>query len=722
MAVLAGAPLLEQVIGLKWAGWIGAAVLTIGAALGIKFAYDQGWFLLMPPVARLAMMSMAGVLLLAAGEIVYRRVNRVSAASLFGAGVAMFFLVSYAGHGYYDLYSRDAAFILMGLSTLLGAAVAVRGKLVSIAVLALLGGNLAPIVLSSGHARLVPFLSYLLMLQLTAVTLAAWHAQPRWWMLRALSLATTALWIATLLLRGAGSADPYGPLFLFLLVYGALYQAELIISVLRANPGLASVPENDPDPSPAPLHSAGAGFSMTVTALLTAALLVQLTGEPALMRGLVVLALAAVAAASGVLLALRAQSIRSTLGEGLAPGDALSLSLRLQAAGLVVVAVPVALSGVWIVFAWSTFAVLLAALGAALDLPTSRRAAVAVWVLALIQLVLWTALSSGAGGIGPWDPWLSLFGHTIPVCTAVALVHALLGHVIAGLLRVTRRQDTILENAPDLPHDGQLHYARPAAARLRQAGEMPQLARVLNVLAGLAWVAASLTTLPPLGATAVILLYAAALFAAHHALPWLHLATQALLVLCLAAGKWLLYDTFILRFDRGWSALERLPFLNAQFLIGVALLAALIFAARLLRRRDATMPESEPAAPLLGLAAVLVVLWCGSFEIDRAFERLATIGSSVFADPSRAKQVGLSIFWALFAVASVAAGFRFRIAGLRYIGLGLLAVTLVKVMAIDLSDVGTGYRVLSFVALGLLMLGTSVLYGRLSPRLLGRPS
>src|SRR5438067_2347011 len=35
---------LEQVIGGKWAGWIGAVVLVIGAALGIKYAYDAGLF------------------------------------------------------------------------------------------------------------------------------------------------------------------------------------------------------------------------------------------------------------------------------------------------------------------------------------------------------------------------------------------------------------------------------------------------------------------------------------------------------------------------------------------------------------------------------------------------------------------------------------------------------------------------------------------------------
>ena len=50
--------------------------------------------------------------------------------------------------------------------------------------------------------------------------------------------------------------------------------------------------------------------------------------------------------------------------------------------------------------------------------------------------------------------------------------------------------------------------------------------------------------------------------------------------------------------------------------------------------------------------------------------------------------------------------------------LALFAVTLLKVVTIDMSQVSTGYRILSFVGLGGLLLVTSVLYGKLSPVLL----
>src|SRR5581483_5642952 len=46
---------LERTIGLKWAGWVGAVVLVVGAALGVKFAYDQGWLGQVPPIVRLSM-------------------------------------------------------------------------------------------------------------------------------------------------------------------------------------------------------------------------------------------------------------------------------------------------------------------------------------------------------------------------------------------------------------------------------------------------------------------------------------------------------------------------------------------------------------------------------------------------------------------------------------------------------------------------------------------
>jgi uncharacterized membrane protein len=113
---------------------------------------------------------------------------------------------------------------------------------------------------------------------------------------------------------------------------------------------------------------------------------------------------------------------------------------------------------------------------------------------------------------------------------------------------------------------------------------------------------------------------------------------------------------------------------------------------------------------------VLIGLWLVSVEVDRYFEvRAAAAGAPELL---RTKQVVLSIVWSVYALACVAAGFAMRVAGLRYFGLALFALTVGKVMLVDLNAVRTGYRILSFLGLGLLLLGTSVLYGKLSPILL----
>jgi len=121
---------LERTIGLKWAGWAGAVVLVIGAALGVKFVYDQHWFGEVPPAVWLSSIFVAGLGLIGVGEVIYRRVHAIPAASVFGAGVATLFLAGYVGHAYYNLYTPGTALFLMAAAALVGALVAMRGNLV----------------------------------------------------------------------------------------------------------------------------------------------------------------------------------------------------------------------------------------------------------------------------------------------------------------------------------------------------------------------------------------------------------------------------------------------------------------------------------------------------------------------------------------------------------------------------------------------------------------
>jgi uncharacterized membrane protein len=173
-------------------------------------------------------------------------------------------------------------------------------------------------------------------------------------------------------------------------------------------------------------------------------------------------------------------------------------------------------------------------------------------------------------------------------------------------------------------------------------------------------------------------------------------------VAVLLALKFLVVDTL------AWRILSRpapvTPWVNLQTLAAAVVFGGLLGAWRLLVDHDPV--RARRTLRVAGFLAVLVPLWAVTFELDRVFRGMA-------------QQFAFSIFWSAASIGLVVAGFRFRVAGLRYFGLGLFAFTLLKVVFVDLSEAGTGWRVLSFLGLGLLLLGTSVVYGKVSPRLLG---
>ena len=120
-------------------------------------------------------------------------------------------------------------------------------------------------------------------------------------------------------------------------------------------------------------------------------------------------------------------------------------------------------------------------------------------------------------------------------------------------------------------------------------------------------------------------------------------------------------------------------------------------------------PRVDPrgGAPIRSAAwglIALIGLWLGSLEIDRAL-----------ANEAMAAQAGLSVYWAVYGVLLVAAGFLTSTAAARRAGLALLSITVLKVLIFDLTNVEAVWRVVSTVGAGLLLIGTSIIYTKLSP-------
>jgi uncharacterized membrane protein len=95
---------------------------------------------------------------------------------------------------------------------------------------------------------------------------------------------------------------------------------------------------------------------------------------------------------------------------------------------------------------------------------------------------------------------------------------------------------------------------------------------------------------------------------------------------------------------------------------------------------------------------------------------LAAPGSMLYgsqlAGRQMAERFSYSAWFLIAGAALLAVGFRRRSALLRWQGLVLLAVTIFKVFLLDTSTLSQGYRIVSFLALGALLLGVSFAYQR----------
>ncbi len=113
---------------------------------------------------------------------------------------------------------------------------------------------------------------------------------------------------------------------------------------------------------------------------------------------------------------------------------------------------------------------------------------------------------------------------------------------------------------------------------------------------------------------------------------------------------------------------------------------------------------------LLGVAAVGAVYAASLLIVD------VIQGDSV--ERSQTAQVALSAFWATVGLVAIIVGLVRDIRELRFGGLALLGLGVAKIFLYDLSELDELYRVLSFVAVGVLMLAGAYAYQRV--RAVGR--
>ncbi|MGC1462619.1 MAG: DUF2339 domain-containing protein [Terracidiphilus sp.] len=160
------------------------------------------------------------------------------------------------------------------------------------------------------------------------------------------------------------------------------------------------------------------------------------------------------------------------------------------------------------------------------------------------------------------------------------------------------------------------------------------------------------------------------------------------------------------------------PIFNERFGTYCVAIAVFIFAAWLARKAGAEADtDQEPTWQALAVVAALavnaIILMAVSLEIHGYWWSLRwQSDQTMYSDYRMYAQFTYSAWFMLFGAILLAAGVWRRSAFLRWQALLLLAVSIGKVFLVDISELSQGYRIISFLGLGALLLGVSFIYQR----------
>ncbi|WP_294334651.1 DUF2339 domain-containing protein [uncultured Sphingomonas sp.] len=718
----------ETLVGGRLPIWIGGVALVLAGFFLVRYSIEQG---LLGPAARTGIAALFGLALVAASEVVRRlpatRDDARLGQALAGAGIASLYGTLYMAAALYHLIAPLPAFAAVVLVTLGALALSLRHGPPT-AIMALLGGFLAPLVAGFAAAGIGPLLVYL---GLFVAALFGLAVHRRWgWLAFAASFAGLA-WAQFLIavVGGHGNLASIGG-FTMLLAGGAsavLPAAGIRNRWLRLLPLLAGmlqlvaiVPGLDFGP-----------LAWSFYLVLAAATLILAWRDPvylpgafasvALLLALEALALASPHRGATPIAAIVATALFAGTGQWLwARGRSWVTLALLGAGGPVLVAhafaadlLPAALWGLLEALAAAACARLAWQLRREPEDPALTAATLATALLAAVALAqfvphgwLSVPLAIVLGGLALWARRVrapSLF--VLPLLPLLAALVAAGPALLAWV-------DTI---GSALSGDHLPYRHLPAVADLLRTLALPIAAALAFLVDPRDFGRARPAAAAIAGTAGVLLLYTLAKQPLAIATPERFLAwgflERALLTQALLAA--------------GWSLLRsaRLPRLG-QALLVLGLARLLCFDLLLLDPALVT----QAAGPALALHLALAAFWCwtlprlripaalGSIAAALAGVRWLAHGTLLTGPIGSFENGGYSAALLVLALAWLWRGIAAGAHDLRIAGLGLLTITTFKVFLVDAAALDGLLRILSFLGLGVALIAIGWAYSRFLAR------
>ncbi len=153
----------ELMVGQKLLLAAGILLVVFGTAFFLKYAFDKGWI---GPAGRVALAYIWGASFLIGGDQLRKRLNETYGLALTGGGIAVLYFATTAAFQKYHLFGQTTSFAIMVVITALAVALALRYDTIWLAVLALVGGFLTPILVSTGTDNQMALMTYMIILNL----------------------------------------------------------------------------------------------------------------------------------------------------------------------------------------------------------------------------------------------------------------------------------------------------------------------------------------------------------------------------------------------------------------------------------------------------------------------------------------------------------------------------------------------------------------------------
>ena len=166
----------ETFIGQKAFGWLAVLLFVLSAAFFLRYAYQNDWI---GPAGRVAIGELVGAVLLGLGWSYFRQGWTRFSNMLTATGIVVLYLATYSAFGFYRLLPQQHAGVFLAVLVIESMIAAVGYRSAVVALVAVIGGLLTPVLLQTDHDSYSSFFTYLAVLNVgvvIALLMRSWSA------------------------------------------------------------------------------------------------------------------------------------------------------------------------------------------------------------------------------------------------------------------------------------------------------------------------------------------------------------------------------------------------------------------------------------------------------------------------------------------------------------------------------------------------------------------